>query len=352
MNPLQEILENTTIDSWARHFRRSPVQLNKRHESDAELIQLAGDSDNCLAVTIDTVAEEITLGMYKDPYTMGWVTVMASLSDLAAVGADPVGLLIAVSMQPNVDQSYVDGVARGMEDACRKHGVFILGGDTNEAPTTSLTACAIGMVPRQRALSRRGCKPGDHVFMTGVAGIGNALGLVRLAGYPDEYFTEELYRPTAALKQGCALREIATCCMDTSDGVLTTLDQLMRINSLGFEIDCDWNQILTPAVLELCKLTGTPEWMMAAGPHGEFELIFTVPPSRVRAIQDMFDSNAWPLIRIGTVQETCKLSLVLSSGRRIVADMAPLRNLLQTVRGDLRQYLVQFREIGKSWGAE
>ena len=149
MNTMREILENATIDFWAQHFKKSPDQVNEHHRSDAELIRIPGDSENCLAATIDTVAEEITLGIYRKPYTMGWVTIMASLSDLAAVGADPIGMLIAVSMQPGCDSNFVDQVAQGMADACASQGVFIIGGDTNETPVTSLTGCALGLVREQ-----------------------------------------------------------------------------------------------------------------------------------------------------------------------------------------------------------
>jgi thiamine-monophosphate kinase len=352
MKQMRDILENVTIDFWTQHFKHSPDQINKSHQSDAELLRIPGDPEHCLAVTIDTVSEEITFGIYRDPYTMGWVTIMASLSDLAAVGADPLGMLIAVSLPAGCDRDYVDRIACGMEDACRNQGTFIVGGDTNETPSTSLTGCALGRVSRHSAMSRRGCKPGDGVFMTGTAGIGNALGLVRLAGYPEEYFPEQIYRPVAGLKQGRIIREFATCCMDTSDGVLTTVDQLMRINELGFEIDCDWNRILAPPVLELCRKTGTPEWMMLAGPHGEFELVFTVPQARVRALQEEFATGQFPLIHLGTVQESRDISLVLSPGRKITADMALLRNLSHSAHADLRTYLLAFREIGKQWGAE
>ncbi len=352
MNTLQKIIENTAIDFWAQHFSRSPRQLNRLHQSDAELIQFPFNSESNLAATIDTVAEEIALGIYRDPYTMGWITVMASLSDLAAVGADPLGMLIAVSIQPDRDNQFVDGIARGMEDACRSQGVFILGGDTNEASALSLTGCALGLVPRQKNLSRKGCRPGDSVFITGPAGSGNALGLVRLAGYPESFFPEENYRPVAALKQGRIIRSFASCCMDTSDGVLTTLDQLMRINNLGFELDANWSRLLAPEVLELCTKTGTPEWMMAAGPHGEFELLFTVSPNRVNALQAEFEAQRFPLIQLGTVREERTLSLALQTGRTVSVDMTQLRNLYQSVNGDLNEYLTEFRSIGKQWGVE
>jgi thiamine monophosphate kinase len=127
MNALNEIIENRAINSWVRCFTRDAHQLNRPHESDAEIIPIPGDPTRCLAVTIDTVAEEITTGLYRDPHTMGWVTIMASLSDLAAVGATPLGLVISVCVEPGRSAEFTRGIAQGMEDACRALGVFILG---------------------------------------------------------------------------------------------------------------------------------------------------------------------------------------------------------------------------------
>jgi len=74
MKPLAGILEIREINRWVRHFIRSPLQQNAPHASDAELVEIPGNRAFWLAVTIDTVSEEITKGIYRDPFTMGWVT--------------------------------------------------------------------------------------------------------------------------------------------------------------------------------------------------------------------------------------------------------------------------------------
>ena len=352
MKGMSDILENAAIDAWAKVFSRSPRQANAPHESDAELLELPGVPESYLAITIDTVAEEIRTGLYRQPYTMGWVTVMATMSDLAATGADPLGLVVSVSAPSGGDPAFVEGAGRGMEEACRSLGVSVLGGDSNSAPEVSLTGCAIGVVPKEQALTRRGLEAGDALFMTGRAGAGNALGLVRLAGLSDALFPEECYRPSARVPAGLALRGRARACMDTSDGLLTTLDQLMRLNGRGFEVTCGWREILSEDVLRLCDETGTPYWMMLAGPHGEFELAFTVPGSDADAFAG--EAVAWdPVpVRLGTVREERALTLALDSGRPVDIDMAPVRNLLETAGGDLEAYLSEFRRLGSLWNLE
>ncbi len=352
MTRMDDVLENVSINVWADVFSRAPGQVNVPHESDAELIELPGDSGNLLAITIDTIAEEILAGLYREPYTMGWVTVMASLSDLAAVGAEPLGIVVAASTPPGGDAAFQEATARGMEDACRSLGVFILGGDSNDAPVISLTGCAIGIVPKDAVLTRHGVQPGDAVFITGRAGSGNALGLARLSGFSDDVFPESGYRPCARLAEGKALRGRAGAAMDTSDGVLTTLDQLMRLNGHGFEVDCNWSAILSEDVLAMCDRTETPYWMMLAGPHGEFELVFTVPAARAEGFVAEAGRLGLTPIRVGTVLEQAAIALVLSSGQRVEIEMSELRNLLSTSGDDLTRYMREFKAFGRSWGLD
>jgi thiamine-monophosphate kinase len=274
------------------------------------------------------------------------------LSDLAAVGADPVGMVVSVSLEPEADESFVHDASEGIEYACRAHGVFVLGGDTNETPTTSLTACAVGQVPKERVLRRTGASVGDAVFLSGHAGAGNALGLARLSGMPDDAYPEREYRPTAEIAMGRMLRGFASSCMDTSDGVLTTLDQMMRLNGTGFVIDCDCSRLLDPGVLEFCKATGTPHWLMAAGPHGEFRLAFTVPPEKVARFLAATQREGLSPISLGTVQEKRAVTMATVDGGTVDVDVARLRNLLYETGGDWERYVREFVAAGKEWGLE
>ena len=352
MNEMEAIVETAMINRWARHFSTPANRVNRPHETDSELVENPAFPEHYLAVTIDTVAEEISQGIYRDPFTAGWVAVAASISDLAAVGADPLGLVISVTFNPAQGDDYNAGVAQGMEQACRAAGTSILGGDTNMGDKVALTGCALGLVPRNRVMTRRGCRPGDVVYASGPVGMGNALGLVRLAGLPDKLFPEDLYRPASRHAHGRLLRDFATCCMDSSDGLFATLDQLMRINGVGFRIECDWQSVLAAPALELGRRTGTPGWAFAAAPHGEFELVATVPPSRVQAFLAAAAAQGKQFLRLGVVQGKPVTTLVFRSGRAVDVDLAPFRNLLFEVGGDLKRFQAEFLQLGVRLGLE
>lgn len=352
MRSMEKILENKAINFWVRHFSRSPHQINNPHEADAELIEIKGNKSCLLAVTIDSVSEEIIEGLYQDPFTMGWVTVMSNFSDLAAVGAEPLGIVISISIEPSRDKKFREGIARGISAACQKLGVFVLGGDTNTARIISLTGCAVGLVPRKKKISRVGAKAEEIIFLSGGAGKGNAMGLVRMAKLPEKYFPERFFRPTARVKEGQLIRDYASSCMDTSDGLFITLDQLLRINNRGFVIETEWEKILAPDVFRFCKGIKIPYWFMAAGIHGEFELIFTVPSGRVDSFLNAANEIDFHPIRLGITQQKASIELVLNSGGRVEIDMAPLRNLWDTSGSDLNHLIQEHHAWGKKWGME
>jgi len=332
---VNEIRELNAIDNWVRHFTRAPHQRNLVHQSDAELIALPG-TDRLLAITIDTLAEEIATGLYREPFTMGWVTVMASLSDLAAVAADPLGVLVSVSLEPGRDDSFKTALAQGMAAACDAGGTFLLGGDTNTAPVSSFTGCAIGLVSRRPALTRVGCRPGDAAFLSGPAGTGSALGLSNFLH--NAAFPESSYRPVARVNVRQLVRRFATACMDTSDGLLPTLDQLMRLNGMGFQITRDVAHLLDPRALRLAVDAGIPPWCMLAGPHGEFELVLTVPPGLVEEFSMEARSTGWDPVAVGTVIDQARITIALD-GLAHAVDTAAVRNLFDDVGGDVRRYV-------------
>ena len=177
---------------------------------------------------------------------------------------------------------------RGLSDACSACSTYILGGDTNFGQSLILTGCAVGMFPGGRYLSRAGCREGDILYATGLLGAGNAFAASLLLANARSEF-----RPTARCKEGQALCGLATSCMDTSDGVLATLDQLMRVNNIGFELNGEWPEVLTPRAREISCNYGFPPWFMLAGHHGEFELLFTVPQEREDELMSRATEIAW-----------------------------------------------------------
>ena len=347
---MNEIHENRFIANVTRHFRRSPLQLNQLHESDAEIIRSNGVSESLLAITTDTIAEEISVGLYRDPYLIGWMAVMVNMSDLAAVAAEPLGIVISQVLPPDYPEKSLHRLQEGIRAACDCCETFLLGGDTNFGQNMTLTGCAIGTINSGRFLSRRGCEVGDVLYATNLLGGGNMFAQAALAPalIPKHRQTVSFapceYRPVARLAEARCLAGFADACMDTSDGAFATLDQLMRLNNVGFELDENWQACLHPRAHEIASLYGIPTWLLLAGQHGEFELLFTVPEDRQYAFLRSAEELPWTPLRIGRVIREPSIQVPLY-GALASIDTGRIRNLGSSFGGKIASYVKQLINI-------
>jgi thiamine-monophosphate kinase len=335
------VCELALIESLTRHFARAPRQLNRLQESDAELLDLGNGLT--LAITTDTIAEEIAAGLYADPRLAGWMAVMANLSDIAAVGADVLGILIAETFPADADPEMLMSVQEGIREACDACGTWVLGGDTSTGAHLQITGTAVGTITAGAALTRKGVRPGDSIYSTGPFGGGNAFAAMVLAGQQPLI----AYKPTARLREGKALRGLASACMDTSDGLMATLDQLGRVNGVGFELTSGWLAGLDPVALDCSTETGIPPWLFLAGPHGEFELVFAVPGSIAPADGDpvFVCGNACRYLGRAIARDLVVLPGVgaFDAGHR-----AAIRDLAPPDSGSMRTYVTELLGIASS----
>lgn len=340
---MSTIIENALIDRLAGGFPRSPLQVNGLRESDAELIRLPA-TDTLLAVTTDAIVEEIEAGLYDDPYLIGWMTVMANASDLAAVGAEPLGILLNQTLPHDLDEDFISRLQQGVEDACASCDLYVLGGDTNLSSRMKMAASAIGLIRGGAPLTRRGCTPGDRLFTSGPLGLGAAFAFLQLKGDGHSDRLPLRYRPEARLREGQLLRGCASCCMDTSDGVLATLDELMRLNGVGFSIERCVEELLHSDARLVSGAAGLPAWMMLAAPHGEFELIFTVAAGRCAELMESAAALGWGPIEIGSVVAEPSVQLLVD-GRRSVLDTGRIRNLSSEIGSNVDGYVAELGRL-------
>jgi len=330
--------ENAFLALWGERLRRHPAQVNALHEADAELVPLPG-TGRLLAVTTDTVAEEIALGFYRDPETIGWVAAAASLSDLAAVAAEPVGLVTAVTLPRGAPRAFAEGLAKGLDDAARAAGTFILGGDTNLGDAASVTTTAVGTVAEGERLTRVGSAAGDVVYASGRLG-GGALAVMRAMGLS----AAGDFRPCPRLREGRLVAGWASACMDTSDGLVATLDQLSRLNGVGFDVTAPLADVVVPEAHAACRAAGLDPLLALAQPHGEFELVFTVPGVRAEAFERHAREHGFEPVRLGVataLQAADAVALRFSGGGAPrVLDGARIRNLQADVGSDPARYAV------------
>jgi len=335
------ILEHQLIGRLVSALPRSPAQRNRLHETDAELVSLPG-SDTILAVTTDGLVEELATGLYRDPWHIGWMLVMVNASDLAAVGAEPLGLVLCESLPSDTALEWVDALQRGIADAAIVSGLGVLGGDTNTSAQVTLVATALGVLRGPPPLTRRGARPGDVLYASARLGTGGAYALARmLAPHGD---VAPPFRPAARLAEGRLLRGRATACMDTSDGAFATLDELMELNGVGFRLDTPLEAWTDRHAVELVRSADLAPWMLHAGPHGEYELLFTASPGRERDLLRAAAQIGWTPVRLGTTVEEPGLELSLD-GTMQAMDTRRIRNLFAECGGDPREYVERLMRL-------
>lgn len=343
--PKHELSEENLIQIIRKDYKKSPSQINDVFTSDAEIIDIG--TDNYLVCTTDTISEEIRLGIIEEPWKIGWLAVNINLSDLAAVGAKSTGVLLSWNIPNSLEENYILDVSRGISDAVNFHKTYILGGDINTADQFQITGTAFGFVRNNRYMQRIGAKIGDSIFMTGAVGIGNALGFAKLKRIQESKEIENLYRPTARCFEAEIISKYATACIDTSDGVISSLDILSRLNQFAI-IYHDYSFIYHDIVQKLSSEYKLPLWLFAAAEHGEFELIFTVPPQlREQCIEECSNSGI-QLFEVGKTMSGQGIFLEDENHILTKIDIGHIKELSKLIRYDPKRYLEAMLEYSLS----
>ncbi|HSF45498.1 MAG TPA: AIR synthase related protein, partial [Chitinophagaceae bacterium] len=191
-----QLVENQFLRTIQNAFPRHPKQVNKFLESDAEILRDLPKPNGFTILKTDAILEEIRTGLYNDPFTIGWMSVTATISDIAAVGATPDGILLQFQIPKNSDQGFLRRIYDGINSACSEYGVYVVGGDTNFASEICVGSTCIGHFEGIWPLSRIGCKKGDLIYTTGKPGAGS------LYAFNTLYLGKNLrFRPVARLKE-------------------------------------------------------------------------------------------------------------------------------------------------------
>lgn len=279
------------------------------------------DGDRYLVWTTDILHRRADFPEMATPRQIGWMTVAVNLSDVAAMGAVPLGLLIAAGIPPETEADYAEEIFRGMKDCADRYGTRVLGGDLDSVDELTLSGTALGWVEMDLILRRRGARPGDLLCTTGTlgsAGAGLRVALEaegrgnRSVDDPDlQALTRKLLLPSPRMEEGraLALSGAVTSMMDNSDGLALSLFDLSEAGSVGFLVQEEKIPI-DPLVWEVAE-DGDDGLDLALYSGGDFELLFTLNPDR---IDDA--ARGCDIAVIGTVLGEREISIESGGARR------------------------------------
>lgn len=240
-----------------------------------------------LVASTDMLHQKTDFPDIMNPWQMGWMAVAVNLSDIAAMGAEPAGVLIAVGLPPEADLYFIDELFSGFADCAAFYGTRIIGGDTDSHQELTITGTALGFVEKELALRRKGAKVGDLVCTTGSLGAAGGGLWAWQNGLKSELITS-LLEPEPRLKEGRALAKsrMVTAMMDNSDGLALTLSDLSEVSQVGFVVQ-EENLPIASGLVEMVGHEEALRLVMSSG--GDFELIFTLRPQGLKAAQRACD---------------------------------------------------------------
>jgi len=255
---------------------------------------------NELVTVMDTLVEGVHFPAGSSPADIGYRAVAVNLSDIAAMGATPRWMTLALSLQ-TASEEWLELFSEGMFMAAAEHDVALVGGDTTHASQVVATVQIIGDVEQGRAILRSGARPGDRIYVTGTVGDA-AAGLHGLIdGQPVKELANRFSRPSARVTYGQSLLGVASAAIDLSDGLYGDLGKLLAASGVGAEIDI--GSLPISAALK-DNFTSERQHAFALGGGDDYELCFT-------ASGDLPDPGVMQVAAIGTVTESVGLVCTL-----------------------------------------
>lgn len=300
----------------SRYFASAPCALGGEGVAlgigdDCALLALGAGEH--LAVSTDTLVSGVHFPADPDPYLLGQRSLAVAVSDLAAMGAQPLGFTLALTL-PHFSAPWLEGYALGLGRMAQACGIQLVGGDTTRGPL-SLTLTVMGKVPAGQALTRRGARPGDVFCVGGV--LGNAAGALPLvlaersaAAAVAEPLLAQYWAPQPQLALGLALRGRASAALDISDGLLADAGHIAHASGVGVRIERS-RLPLSDALLAFAGEHGAVDAALAGG--DDYVLAFSLPPEHLPALH-----QAGHVIHvIGQVSAGHGVALVDGNGRDI-----------------------------------
>jgi thiamine-monophosphate kinase len=233
--------------------------------------------DERLATSVDTMVAGVHFPADSFPEDIGFRAVSAAASDLAAMGARPLGMTVALTL-PAADELWLNAFSLGLAAAVSEYHLPLVGGDTTCGPLT-ISVQVMGALPMDQALLRSGARVGDEVYVSGT--LGDAAGALAFLEEdwqptPDhaEYLLERFNRPQARLALGLALLGRATAAIDISDGLLADAGHMSAASGVKISIDTDLLP-LSPALSSHHSREQILRWALSGG--DDYELCFCLP---------------------------------------------------------------------------
>ena len=266
-------MEREIIELFMRHLK---LQGDLPLGDDAGAIKWESE---WLVVTNDMLVRTTDVPDIMTPEQVGFKVFTMNVSDVAAMGATPIGFLFSIGVPRDFEMEYLEGISRGIAKASEFYRTPIISADTNEACDLIIDGIALGKT--KRLLTRSSTKIRDLVCVTGdigraLAGLKVYFESLEVGERTRKVLYEKLLEPKARVKEGVVLGRYANSAIDISDGMSKELHLIAKMSGVKILIDSEKLPI-RKEVFEVADLLGLDPIEIALASGEEFELIFTIP---------------------------------------------------------------------------
>ena len=314
------------FDLIERFFKTSADSLRTSADSaialgigdDCALLKVPANEE--IAITSDMLVEGRHFFADADPELLARKALAVNLSDLAAMGAKPLGFALAIAL-PKADEAWLKPFSEGLFAIAKEYSCPLIGGDTTAGPLT-ISITAFGSTLSGKAIRRSGAKAGDDVWVSGSIGDARlALAALRheinLPRQDLQRVEDRMHQPSPRIELGMQLRDVASAALDISDGLLGDLMHILKQSQVDAQIELG----KLPKSITLQKQDISIQNLFAASGGDDYELCFTAHPSQREKIQVISKTLNLPLTLIGELlpreDMEAKIYLIDASGNKL-----------------------------------
>ncbi len=297
---LKDIGEKQFLSKISQYVDTPLIDFN----DDASAIELP--SGELLVINVDMLVQGTDVLPGMSSLQVGKKAVTMSVSDIIAKGVKPIGCLASVSFPPEIAIDEAETIIQGIKEQCSLYGCLFLGGDLNESKETIVDIVAFGTCGKTNFISRKGAVSGDILYSTGLFGF-TALGFEMILNEKfiveslKKQILESVYEPIAKIEFLDILQELPIkICMDSSDGLLITLNDLSTLNNLGINIT---TIPIQPEIKDFAEKYGINPLDLVFKGGEEFDLIFAVSPDLIEIVEKRVEDMGLEIYKLGFFDE-------------------------------------------------
>ena len=275
---------------------------------DAAIFNL--DPGHQLIMSTDTLVEGIHFFKDASPIDIAYKSLAVNLSDIAAMGGVAKCYTLSLTL-PKLDKDWLEQFSTSLKESSERFRVNLIGGDTTRGPL-NITISMMGSIEINSSIKRSGASAGDDIYVTGSLGAA-ALCLKKIneGVKPSESELISLNKPIPRLELGSALRNIASSCIDISDGLEQDLSHILKSSNVGAIIYSD-KLPLDNSVSNYVK--DSNDWSLPLCGGDDYELCFTAGKSKRKKIKELSEGLKVRVARIGVINNQKELEIVGYNG--------------------------------------